>query len=148
MEVILLEKIRNLGGIGDKVSVKPGFARNYLLPQGKAITATSDNLAKFEKRRAELEQKAQDVLAKAQERATALRKLVVKIPMQASEEGKLFGSVGVREIVEAVHQLAGVLDKNEVILPEGAIRQTGVFDVQIMLHSDVVFPVKVEIVAG
>jgi len=102
MEVILLEKLRNLGNIGDKVHVKAGFARNFLLPQSKAVSATAENTARFEKMREELEKKAKDSLDVAKSRAEALAKLAIKIPMRASEEGKLFGSVGTREIVAAV----------------------------------------------
>lgn len=147
MEVILLEKIRNLGDIGDKINVKSGFGRNFLLPQGKAVAATAENVAKFEKMRAELESKAAEVLAAAKARAESLQELEIVIPMQASEEGKLFGSVGVREIVEAVKAAGGDLNKKEVMLPEGSIHQTGKYDVNLQLHTDVVVPIKINIIA-
>jgi len=147
MEVILLEKIRNLGDIGDKVAVKPGYARNFLLPQGKATTATAENIAIFEKRRAELEQKAAETLTAAQQRAKNLQKLIVNIPMKVAEEGKLFGSAGVREIVMAIQAAGGEVDKNEVILPEGPMRQIGEYEVNLQLHSDVVIAIKVSVVA-
>jgi large subunit ribosomal protein L9 len=146
MEVILLEKIRNLGNIGDKVKVKPGFGRNFLLPQGKAAAATSENVAKFEKMRAELEKKAAELLAVAKSRAEAIAKLTINVPMRASEEGKLFGSVGTREIAAAVKNAGVEIDKSEIILPEGPIHELGEFEVNLQLHTDLNVPLKINVV--
>jgi large subunit ribosomal protein L9 len=147
MEVILLEKIRNLGNIGDRVKVKAGFGRNFLLPQGKAAAATSANLVKFEKMRAELEKKAAELLAAAKERAVALAKLIINISMRASEEGKLFGSVGAREIAAAIKAKGEEIDKSEIILPEDSIHELGEFEVNLQLHSDVSVPLKINVIA-
>lgn len=147
MEVILLEKIRNLGDIGDKVNVKSGFGRNFLLPQEKAVTATSENIAKFEKMRAELEKKAAELLTEAKSRAEALAKLTINVPMRASEEGKLFGSVGTREIVAAVKAAGVEIDKSEVILPEGPIHELGEFEINLQLHTDLTVPLKINVIA-
>ncbi len=147
MEVILLEKIGQLGNLGDKVNVKPGFGRNYLIPQGKAVFADADNLAEFQARRAELEKKAAEVLAAAETRAEQLRQITVKIVTRASDEGKLFGSVGTQEIARAVTESGVQVDKHEVRLPEGVIRQTGQFEVGIQLHSDVMLNMALTIEA-
>ncbi|HEU4618843.1 MAG TPA: 50S ribosomal protein L9, partial [Gammaproteobacteria bacterium] len=122
MQVILLEKIDNLGGIGDLVKVKPGYARNYLIPKGKATVATPDNVAKFEERRAELEQRAAGELAAARDRAAKLEGQTIKIRAQAGPEGKLFGSIGTLDIAEACTALGTELERSEVRLPEGPIR--------------------------
>lgn len=147
MEVILLEKIRNLGDVGEKVNVKAGFARNYLLPQKMAVTATPDNIAKFEERCAELEKKAADSLAVAKSRAEALGKLTINISMRASEEGKLFGSVGTHEIVNAIKELGVEVDKKEIILPQGPIHQLGEFEISLQLHTDVNVLLRINVVA-
>ncbi len=147
MEVILLEKIRNLGDIGSRVKVKAGFARNFLFPQGKAATANSANIAKFETKRAELEGKAQELLQQAQTRAEKLAQIAVTIAVRASEEGKLFGSVGIREIMAAVEAVGEELDKKEITLPEGPIHELGEYEINLQLHSDVVVPIKINIVA-
>ena len=147
MEVILLEKIRNLGDIGDTVKVKAGFARNFLLPQGKVVSATTKNVAQFEKRRAELEAKAAESLASAKARAEKLAQLSLNVAMKASEEGNLFGSVGTREIVKAFAAHDEKVDKNEIIFPEGPIHQIGEFEINLQLHTDVIVPVKVNVVA-
>jgi large subunit ribosomal protein L9 len=147
MEVILLEKLHKIGNMGDKVKVKAGFARNFLLPQGKAVSATEANLAKFEKMRAELEKKAEEVLEEAKKRAEAIAKLTISIPMRASEEGKLFGSVGTKEVVAAVKASGVEIDKKEVILPEGPIHELGEFEINLHLHSDVNVPLKIKVVA-
>src|SRR5580704_3306480 len=124
MEVILLEKMRNLGALGDKVKVKPGFARNFLIPQGKAVYATKDNLAKFELRRAELEKLAAEKQQKAIARQQAINALsVITIPAKAGDEGKLFGSIGTRDIVEAINKSGVAVEKREIRLPEGTLRQ-------------------------
>jgi len=148
MEVILLENIGNLGGLGDKVDVKPGYGRNFLIPQGKAVPATEDNVAKFEARRAELEAAAAETLAAAAARGEALTALgAVEIAATAGEEGKLFGSVGTRDIADALTAAGCVVDKAEVRLPEGAIRELGEFEVMIQLHAEVTASVAINIVA-
>ncbi|OGT92919.1 MAG: 50S ribosomal protein L9 [Gammaproteobacteria bacterium RIFOXYB2_FULL_38_6] len=147
MEVILLEKIANLGNVGDKVNVKSGYARNHLIPYGKVILATAENLKKFEEHRAELEKAAQEVLAKAQERAKTLENLQLTVTANASEEGKLFGSIGPREIAKAAQAQNIVLEKSEIDMPEGPIHQVGEHEVAAHLHSDVVVKFKVLVAA-
>ncbi len=147
MEVILLEKIANLGGLGDKVSIKPGYGRNYLIPQGKAVAATADKIKEFEARRAELEKVAAEKLAAAQARADAIGKLEIEITHKAGEEGKLFGSVGTQDIAEAITQAGSAVEKQEVRLPDGVIRHIGDYQIDIDLHSDVVVTVPVKIIA-
>lgn len=147
MEVILLEKVDNLGNLGDLVNVKPGYGRNYLIPKGKAASATPENRAKFETRRAELEHAATDLLASAEARRTALEALEVSITRMAGEEGKLFGSVGTADIAEAFTQQGVELKKQEVRLPEGVFRQTGEYLVDVHLHPEVNIQVKVVIAA-
>ncbi|MEM5529707.1 50S ribosomal protein L9 [Gammaproteobacteria bacterium AS21] len=137
MEVILLEKMGKLGALGDKVTVKSGFGRNYLVPQGKAVSATKANVAKFEERRAELEKIAAEKLEAAQARATALEEFTLDIGSKAGEEGKLFGSIGTRDIADALAAAGQAVDKSEVRLPEGALRHTGLFEVTLQLHSEV-----------
>jgi large subunit ribosomal protein L9 len=137
MQVILLEKIDNLGGIGDMVKVKPGYARNFLIPQGKATVATADNVAKFEERRADLEKRAADELGAAQARAAKLEGQTVKITAQAGPEGKLFGSIGTLDIAEACTALGIEVGRSEVRMPEGPIRVLGSHEVELHLHSDV-----------
>ncbi|GGI77128.1 50S ribosomal protein L9 [Legionella impletisoli] len=146
MEVILLEKIRNLGNLGDKVAVKSGYGRNYLIPQGKAVFATAKNIEEFEKRRAELEKKAQKSLAEAEQRAAKLNDITLEISAQASDEGKLYGSIGVNEITEALKERGHDVSKREVVMPEGPIHSTGEYVVQVQLHSDVMANLKVEVV--
>ncbi|HET8730791.1 MAG TPA: 50S ribosomal protein L9 [Moraxellaceae bacterium] len=147
MEVILLEKIKNLGALGAKVNVKPGYGRNFLIPQGKAVPATAKNLADFDARRAELEAKANASLAAAQARAERAGALAVVIAAKAGDEGKLFGSVGTRDIAEAITKLGEAVDKSEVRLPNGVLRTTGDFDVDLQLHPEVSATVKVTVVA-
>ncbi len=148
MEVILLEKIANLGNLGDKVNVKSGFGRNFLLPQGKAVVANAANLEAFEARRAELEKAAADKLASAQARANELAELVVTITANAGDEGKLFGSIGTRDIADALTAAGIAVEKSEIRLPEGALRNIGEYDVAVHLHSDVDAAIKVVVVAG
>jgi large subunit ribosomal protein L9 len=143
MEIILLQKVDNVGGIGDRVHVKSGYARNYLIPQGKATLATADNIAKFETRRAELEAKAAAELAGAQARAKKLEGLVLKIEMQSGAEGKLFGSVGTVDIAEAIGQRGIEVERSEVRLPNGPLRVVGEHEVELHLHTDVNVPLKV-----
>lgn len=142
MELILLEKVQNLGDLGEKVNVKPGFGRNYLVPQGKAVPATEKNIEMFETRRAELEAAASDRLGGAEARRNAMEGLEIEITANASEEGKLYGSIGPREIADAVAAAGHSLNKSEVIQGEGPIRNTGEFEVLISLHADVESTVK------
>lgn len=138
MDVILLENIGNLGGLGDQVSVKAGYGRNYLIPQGKAVPATPANVAEFEARRAEFERAAAEVLTASQTRAQALAALeVITIGANAGEEGKLFGSVGTRDIAAAVTAAGCPVDKSEIRLPEGALRETGEYRIAVQLHPEV-----------
>ncbi|MCW8807794.1 MAG: 50S ribosomal protein L9 [Rhodanobacter sp.] len=147
MELILLQKVRNLGTLGDKVVVKPGYGRNFLLPQGKAVRVNAANLAAFEQRRAEYEAKANTALADAEARKVKLANVSVTISAHASAEGKLFGSVGPRDIAESLVAAGHDVNKGEVILGEGPLRHTGEFDVVISLHADVQAGVKVIVVA-
>lgn len=147
MEVILLEKVGKLGGLGDQVTVKAGFGRNYLVPYGLAVPATKGNIESFEARRAELEAAAAEVLAAAQARADKLNGLEITLVSKAGEEGKLFGSIGTRDIADAVAQSGIEIDKSEVRLPEGAIRNVGEFDVAVQMHSDVTATIKLVVVA-
>lgn len=147
MEVILLERIYRLGNLGDKVKVKPGYARNYLIPGKKAVPATADYLKAFEQRRAELEGEQNAALANAQERAVALGALEITIASKAGAEGKLFGSVGPLEIAEAVSAAGVALKKREVRLVGGPLRAIGPHAVPVRLHADVEAVVKVHVVA-
>lgn len=146
MDVILLEKIPNLGNLGDKVSIKPGFGRNFLIPQGKAVPATAAKIAEFEQRRAELEKRAAAELAAAEARALELGKLQVRIAQKAGEEGRLYGSVGTKDVADAVAALGVELRKAEVRLPGGPLRHTGDYQIAVQLHGDVVAQVAVQIV--
>lgn len=149
MEVILLEKIENLGALGDKVNVKAGYGRNYLLPSGKALPATAANLADFEAKRAELEKAAAEKLAEANARKAKIEALgSVTISHNAGEEGKLFGSVGTTDIAEAVSAAGVELSRSEVRLPEGAFHAIGEYPVSIHLHTDVDVEINVNIVAA
>ena len=143
MELILLQKVTNLGNLGDKVSVKPGYGRNFLVPQGKAVPATAANLAEFEAKRADYEAKAKSLLDGAQGRLAKLEGASVTLKANASTEGKLYGSVGPRDIAEAFTAAGLPLEKSEVILGEGPIRHVGEFDVLVHLHADVETTVKV-----
>lgn len=147
MEVILLEKVRNLGNLGDKVAVKSGYGRNFLIPQGKAVPATATNVAAFEARRAELEKDAAAAIAAAQARADQLEGLSVTIVGNAGDEGKLFGSIGTADIADAVTAAGVALSKAEVRMPEGAIRAIGEYEVAVHLHVDIDSSVKVIISA-
>jgi large subunit ribosomal protein L9 len=147
MEVILLEKIANLGNLGDKVTIKSGYGRNYLVPQGKAVAATASKIAEFQARRAELEKLAAEKLAAAQARANALSKLQVVITHKAGDEGKLFGSIGTHNIAEAITAAGVAVEKKEVRMPTGVIRQVGEYDIDINLHTDVIVTLPVKIAA-
>ena len=146
MQLVLLQKVKNLGGLGDKVNVKPGYGRNFLVPQGKAVPATATNLADFEKRRAEYEAKANSILSGAEARKAALEGAAITVKANASPEGKLFGSVGPRDIAEAFSAAGHPLEKSEVVMGEGPIRHTGEFEVNVHLHADVHTTVKVTVV--
>lgn len=147
MEVILLEKVGKLGGIGDKVSVKAGFGRNYLIPQGKALAATEANVVEFEARRADLEAAAAADKAEAEARAAKLADVAVTIEANAGDEGKLFGSIGARDLAEAITEAGVEVSKSEVRLPDGALREVGEYDIHIQIHSEVIQTVKVIVVA-
>ena len=149
MQVILLDKIGNLGGLGDQVNVKSGYARNFLIPQGKAVMATKDNVAMFETRRAELEAKVAEQLAAAEARAEKVNALeAVVIASKAGDEGKLFGSIGTRDIAEAITAAGVEVAKSEVRLPEGALRNTGEFEISVQLHSEVFATINLQVVAA
>ena len=147
MEIILLEKVANLGVLGDRVKVKPGYARNFLIPKGKATEATSANLARFEARRAELERVAAEALAKAKARAEQLAELIVTLSVKTGSEGRLFGSVGPADIADAVSAAGIELQKQEVRLPTGSIRQIGEYDVDLHLHGEVKTQIRVNVIA-
>ena len=143
MELILLQKVVNLGSLGDKVSVKPGYGRNFLVPQGKAVPATPANLAEFEAKRADYEAKAQAQMGEAEGRQAKLADASVTIYANASTEGKLYGSVGPRDIAEALTKAGTPVEKSEVVMGEGAFRAVGEFEVVVHLHADVETTVKV-----
>jgi large subunit ribosomal protein L9 len=147
MEIILLEKIANLGAKGEKVNVKPGYGRNYLIPQGKAAPATAENVAEYEARRADLEKAAAETLAAAETRRDALLDKVITIASKAGDEGKLFGSIGTADIASVISEQLVAVERNEVRLPDGAFRTIGEHDVQIQLHTDVNVVVKLIIEA-
>ena len=147
MEVILLEKVGRLGTVGDTVKVRAGFGRNYLLPQGKAIAANERNIAEFETRRAELERAANERKSGAEGRASKLAELVVTITANAGDEGKLFGSIGAREIASAITKAGVEVNKSEVKMPTGPLREVGEFEIDVQLHVDVVQGVKVVVEA-
>ena len=146
MQVILLEKVQNLGELGDTVSVKPGYARNFLIPSGHAVIANEGNRAEFEARRAELERQQADVIARAQARARDLEEVSVSIARKAGEEGKLFGSVGAVDVVDALVAAGHEVERSEISVPE-SIRQIGEYSVDVHLHADVHVSVQVLVVA-
>lgn len=145
MQIILLEKVTNLGQLGDIVKVKPGFARNFLIPKGKARRATPENIAEFEKRRVELEKAQADVLGRAQAYANALEGLAVKVTQKAGVDGRLFGSVTNLDIAEALSALGHEVSKSAVRLPHGPLKQVGDYDIVLDLHADVKATVKVSV---
>ena len=146
MNVILLEKIGNLGDLGDEVSVKPGFARNYLLPQAKAVTADDENRTVFEGRRAELEASANEKLAEANTRAERLADKELSIAVKSGEEGRLYGSVGTQNIADALTAEGIPVERSEIRMPEGVIRVLGEYEIAIQLHTDVTAEIKVIVV--
>ncbi|MGV3592750.1 MAG: 50S ribosomal protein L9 [Gammaproteobacteria bacterium] len=146
MEVILLEKVGRVGNVGDKINVKAGYARNFLFPFAKAIPATKENLADFEARKAELMKAAAEKQAAAQARADKLNGLEIRIEANAGDEGKLFGSVGTRDIADAVTAAGQKVEKSEVLLPDGALRDVGEYEVELALGSEVFATIKVNVV--
>jgi len=147
MNIILLEKVANLGNLGDKVSVKAGFGRNYLVPTGKAVLATPERIKEFEARRADLEKAAEERLVAAKKQAESVEALSLSIPHQSGEEGKLFGSVGLSDIIKASADAGVELNKSDVKLSDGAIRQVGEYEIPVHLHSDVIATLKLAVVA-
>ena len=147
MEVILLEKVGKLGSLGDKVAVKAGYGRNFLIPFGKAVPANDANIAEFEARRAELEKAAAEKLAQAEARAAQLNEKSVTIVSKAGDEGKLFGSIGVRDIADAITAAGIEVAKSEVRLPQGSLRNVGEFEITLQLHSEVNATIKLLVVA-
>jgi large subunit ribosomal protein L9 len=147
MEVILLQKVANLGNIGDRVKVRSGFGRNFLLPEGKATLATADNVARFEARRAELERAAREHLSSAAERAAAMKDFKLTISAKAGAEGKLFGSIGTSDLAEACTREGFKVERSEVRLPQGPLRTVGEHVVSLHLHADVDVPLHVTIAA-
>jgi large subunit ribosomal protein L9 len=148
MQVILLEKVKNLGNLGDKVNVKPGYGRNFLVPQGMAVFATEKNVETFEARRADLEKKALQTFAQAEQRAAKLNDITITISAQASDEGKLYGSVGPTEIRDALKAKSIDVSKREIIMSEGPLHSVGQYVVEIAVHSDVTANLQVEVVAA
>jgi large subunit ribosomal protein L9 len=146
MQVILMEKVANLGNLGDVVKVKDGFARNFLIPQGKAKRATAENLKHFEARRAELEKAQNEALAKAQERAAKLENLKLQISQKAGVDGRLFGSVTNYDIVEALEKQGHEVERSQVRMPQGPLKQVGEFPIQVVLHTDVTVTITVTVV--
>lgn len=147
MDIILLQKVANIGNIGDRVKVKSGFGRNYLLPQGKATLATPDNIARFEARRVELERLAGEHLSSAEERAVTMKDFKLVIAAKAGTEGKLFGSIGTSDIAEACSKAGVKVQRSEVRLPNGPLRTLGDHSVTLHLHADIDVPLAVSIVA-
>lgn len=147
MQIILLEKVENLGSLGATVNVKPGYARNFLFPQGKAVPATKANVEQFEARRAELEAQAAAKLADAQSRAAKIDEIEVSVAVKAGDEGKLFGSLGNRDIADLISQAGVEVAKSEVRLPEGPIRNVGEYEIAIHLHPEVEAVLKLHVVA-
>ncbi|MCD8522922.1 MAG: 50S ribosomal protein L9 [Saccharospirillaceae bacterium] len=147
MQIILLEKVANLGSLGEQVNVKPGYARNFLFPQGKAVPATKANVEHFEARRADLEAQAAAKLADAQTRKEKIEEIELSVAVKAGDEGKLFGSLGNRDIADLVSQAGVEVSKAEVRLPNGPIRAVGEFDIAIHLHAEVNATLKLHVVA-
>ena len=146
MQIILLDKVQNLGGLGDTVDVKPGYARNYLIPSGKGVSATDENKAAFESRRAELERQQADLVSAAEARAAKLAGLRIVIKHRAGEEGKLFGSVGPADVAQAISASGAEVERSEIRIPE-SIRQTGEYELEVHLHADVNVAITLEVQA-
>ena len=148
MDVILLDKVQGLGQLGDTARVKPGYARNYLIPQGKAVRATKANIEQFEAERAELERKQAERLSAAQKRADQFAGVTLEVQVKAGDEGKLFGSVGPSDIVEAAAAKGIEIERSEVRMADGPLRQTGEYEIEVRVHTDVATTVRVDVVAG
>tara|TARA_B100000676_G_scaffold100346_2_gene100152 strand:+ start:1989 stop:2435 length:447 start_codon:yes stop_codon:yes gene_type:complete len=148
MDVILLDKVQGLGQLGDTARVKPGYARNYLIPQGKAVRATKANIEQFEAERAELERKQAERLSAAQKRADQFAGVTLEVQVKAGDEGKLFGSVGPSDIVEAAAAKGIELERSEVRMADGPLRQTGDYEIEVRVHTDVATTVRVDVVAA
>lgn len=148
MEVILLENIRNLGRLGDKVNIKPGYARNFLVPQNKAVYATAKNLQAFEERRAELEKKAKSNLASAEQRAAKINDTRIVIAAMASDEGKLYGSITTTDICNAMQERGLEIDKREIVMTQGPIHAIGDYDIEIQVHSEVVAHLQLQVTSS
>ncbi len=146
MEVILLEKIQKLGELGDKVTVRPGYGRNFLIPKHKAVPATAENLARFEEQRAELESVQADAYSRADARAEKLRDMEITITANAGSEGKLFGSVGTADIADAANASGAEVEKREIRLPEGPLREIGDYDIEVHLNADITITIKVKVI--
>lgn len=147
MEIILLENVRNLGTLGQQVSVKAGYGRNFLIPTGKAVPATATNIKLFNERRAEFEQKNAEKLSQAQARGEQLSQLTVAVAAKSGDEGKLFGSIGTRDIADAITAAGVAVDKSEVRLPDGALRYLGEYEVDVQLHPEVTVIAKIAVIA-
>lgn len=148
MNIILLDKVANLGGLGDQVTVKSGYARNFLFPSGKAVPATKSNVEMFEQRRAELEAKLAADLKAAEERAEKINALdAIVIASKAGDEGKLFGSIGTRDIADAVSAAGVEVQKSEILMPHGTIREVGEFEIELQLHADVLAAITLKVEA-
>ena len=148
MDVILLDKVQGLGKLGDTARVKPGYARNYLIPQGKAVRATKANIEQFEAERAELERKQAERLSAAQKRADQFAGVTLEVQVKAGDEGKLFGSVGPSDIVEAAAAKGIEIERSEVRMADGPLRQTGEYEIEVRVHTDVATTVRVDVVAA
>jgi len=148
MDVILLDKVQGLGQLGDTARVKPGYARNYLIPQGKAVRATKANIEQFEAERAELERKQAERLSAAQKRADQFAGVTLEVQVKAGDEGKLFGSVGLSDIVEAAAAKGIEIERSEVRMADGPLRQTGEYEIEVRVHTDVATTVRVDVVAA
>ena len=148
MDVILLDKVQGLGQLGDTARVKPGYARNYLIPQGKAVRATKANIEQFEAERAELERKQAERLSAAQKRADQFAGVTLEVQVKAGDEGKLFGSVGPSDIVEAAAAQGIEIERSEVRMADGPLRQTGEYEIEVCVHTDVATTVRVDVVAA
>lgn len=146
MEVILLEKVAKLGALGDKVTVKAGYGRNFLIPQGKAVPATASNVESFAARRADLEKQAAEKLANAQKRAEQLKELELTLAVKAGEDGKLFGSIGTRDLADLISSTGIEASKSEIRLPNGPLRTVGTFEISLQVHADVVTTLTVHVV--
>ncbi|MFT7109671.1 MAG: large subunit ribosomal protein L9 [Psychrobacter glaciei] len=146
MNVILLEKVAKLGNLGDKVTVKSGYGRNFLIPQKKAVPATAANVESFEARRADLEKEAAAKLATAQKRAEELKELELTLAVKAGEEGKLFGSIGTRDLADLISSTGIQASKSEIRLPNGPLRTTGTFEITMQVHADVTTVLTIHVV--